>query len=103
MHANLVRKATERRVDAWTQFKVASAVEMGSQSQDVADRRWARTWKEAEGTRPIRARLVAKDYEGPDLCKDNVNIAGYVNRRSPHVQLISPGGIEEVGDLDSAY
>ena len=49
MHADLVRKAKERKLDEWEQFKVFSPVRMGAQAKDVVDTRRALTWEVVEG------------------------------------------------------
>ena len=60
LHADCARKAKERELDVWKQLKVLSPVRRSSQSTDVADARWALTWKEVEGVKAAKARLVAK-------------------------------------------
>ena len=49
LHADLVRKANERKLDEWEQFKVFSPVKMGAQAEDVVNTRWALTWKVVGG------------------------------------------------------
>ena len=49
---------------------------------------------EAEGKQMERARLAAKGYQEPDLKDGNVDIAGFVSRRSSHLQLIPLGPLE---------
>ena len=46
-------------------------------------------------TKTVKARFVATGYQGPDLRDGNVDIAGCVSRRSPHLQLISLGALKE--------
>ena len=91
MHADLARKSKERELEEWEQLKVHSTVEMGGQSKDVVVTRWALTRKEAEGSTTVKARLVAEGYRGPDLRNGDVDIAGCVSRRSPHLQPIYLG------------
>ena len=43
----------------------------------------------------VRARLVAKGNQDPDLREGNVDIAGCESSRSPHLQLIPPGALKE--------
>ena len=66
-HADPAREAKERKLVAWKQFKVLMPVKMDSQSKDVVDTRWALTWREAGGAKTVRARLVAKGYQDPEL------------------------------------
>ena len=44
--------------------------------------RWALTWKEAEGKKTAKARLVATGYQDPDLRDGNIDTAVCVSRRS---------------------
>ena len=92
---DLVRKADEKGLDVWKHVKVFPPVKMGSQSKDVADTRWALTWGVVEGAKTVRARLVAKGDQGPDLRNGNLDIAGCVSRRWPHIQLISLGALKK--------
>ena len=62
---------------------------MGTQTKDVVDTRWVLTWKEVGGKKTEKARLVAEEYQGPDLRDGNARIARCVNGRSPQLQLIS--------------
>ena len=55
------------------------------------DTRWVLTWVEVDGVETVKARLVAKGYQDPDFRMGNVDIAGYVSRRSSHLQVISLG------------
>ena len=49
LHADLARKADERKLDEWDQFEVFSPVKMGAQAEDVVNTRWALTWKVVGG------------------------------------------------------
>ena len=86
MHADLARKAKERKLDAWRQFEIFSPVVM--QSRDVVGARWVLTWKQ------VKARLVAKGYQDPGIRNGNVDIAGYVSRRSSRLQSLSLGALK---------
>ena len=55
---------------------------MGTQTRDVVDARWVLTWKVMEGQRTVKASLVAKGYQDPDLRDGDVDLAGCVSRRS---------------------
>ena len=93
MQADLARNATEGEVYAWRQFEVLPPAQMGAPTQDVQDTRWALTWKNAEGKKMAKARLVPKGYQNQDLKDRNLEIAGCASRRSSHLQLISLGAL----------
>ena len=76
---------------AWEQFRVSPTVETGTESMEMVDRRWVLTWKEVDGVKTARARLVAMGYQDPDLRNGDVDIACCVSRRSSHLRLISLG------------
>ena len=59
-HADLLRMAKERKVDASKKLKVLPPVQMDAQPKDVADTRWVLTWKEVGGKLTATERLVAK-------------------------------------------
>ena len=68
---------------------------IGAQSKDLVDTRWALTGEIGDGVKPVGARLATKGYQDPDLRRGNVDFAGRVSRRSPHVQLISLGALRK--------
>ena len=78
-------------------------MELGSQSKDFADTRWVMIWKGAKIAKTVKARVVAEGYQDPDLRNGAVDIAGCVRRRSPHLPLVFPAGVEEMGDVESGY
>ena len=47
------------------------------------------TWKEEDSLGTAKARKVAKSYEDPDLRNGDVEIAGCLSRRLPHLRLVS--------------
>ena len=63
-------------------------MQVGTQTEDVVETRWVLTWREVEGKKTVKVRFVAKRYQDPDLRDGNVDIAGWVNRRSSHLRLI---------------
>ena len=67
VHADLARKAKERELEARDQFKVSPFVKMGTQPKEMVDARRVLVWKEVDGVKTARARLVAKGYRDPDL------------------------------------
>ena len=87
LHADFARKVKERELDAWKHFKVFAPVETGFQCKDAVGVRWALSWEEAECSKTVKARLVTKGYQGPDLRNGAVAVAGCVGKRSPHSQL----------------
>ena len=99
-HPDLARKATERELEAWDQLKDSSPVKVGAKSKDMVDTCWALTWKEEDGVKTVKARLVARGYQDRYPRNWGVGVAGCVSRRSPRLQLISLWGPEEVAGLD---
>ena len=94
MHANPVRKAKERESDAWRQFKVFFPLQMGAQTKDGVDMRWALTWEEVEGNKTAQARSLAEGYRDPNLKDRNVGIAVCKSRSSSQLQPISLGSLK---------
>ena len=43
---------------------------MGAQSEEMVDTRWVLTWREVDGVKPVKAQLVAKGDQAPDLRND---------------------------------
>ena len=84
-----------------------SLVKLGTQLKDSGDTRRVLTWKEVEGGKTVTARLVAKGYQDSDLRKGNVDIAGYVSRRSSHSQVITFGALKKwplwSSDIENAF
>ena len=95
MRADPARKAKETELEAWEQFKDSPPVVMGAKPKEMVDTRWMLTWKEVAGVITAKARLAAKGHQAPDLCNDNVDIAGCVIRRLSHLQLISLGALKK--------
>ena len=85
--SDLARMAKVRELEAWEHFRVSSPAQPGTKPKDLADTRWVLAWEEVGGERTVKARLVAKGYQG------NVDIAGCVSRRSPHLRAISLGAL----------
>ena len=53
------------------------------------------TWKEVDGAKPVKSRLRTKGYRDLDLRNGDVGILGCASRRSPHLQMILLGALEE--------
>ena len=60
--ATEVIAAKNRELDAWGKFQVFSPISSGKVSKDVVDTRWVLTWKDVEGKRTVKARLVARGF-----------------------------------------
>ena len=58
-------------------------------ARDIAGTRWVLTWKSVEGRRTVKARLVARGFQDPDLAAGLVDTSSCVSHRSSHVQVIS--------------
>ena len=86
---NDVHAAETREVDARSQFKVYSFMELGECDRDVVGTRWVLTWKVADGVKTVRARLLATGYRGPDLKDGLVETSGCVSLRSSRLQVVS--------------
>ena len=91
VRADLARKARRRELEKWEPFKAFSLVRMGARSKEMADTRWAVTWKKVDGVKTAEARLLAEGYQDPDLRNGGVDIACCVCRKSPHLRLIFLG------------
>ena len=93
VRADLVRGAKEWGLVWRRQFKVFAPVKTRAQTEDVADTRWALTWKGAEGNETAKARLVEKGYQGPHLRDGDVDIAGCASDPSSHLRSTALGGV----------
>ena len=87
--SDLARKARVRELEEWGHFRGFSPAQTGNQSKDLTDARCVLTWNEGEGEETVKARLVATEYQDPDLRMGNVDIAGCVSRRSSNLPVIS--------------
>ena len=81
--------ARARELDAWSQFKVYSPMEPGECDEEVVGTRWVLTWKVADGVKTVKACLVAKGYQDPDLEDGLVGTSGCVSLRPSHLQVFS--------------
>ena len=70
---------------------------MDAQPRDTMDAPWVLFWKEVDGAKTAKARLLARGYQDPDPRNCNVDIVGCVSRRWSHLQLISPGALQRSG------
>ena len=86
--ADIAQKAKAGVLEAWEQLKVPPPVKMGAQSKDSVDTRWVLTWKEVDGVKTVGARSAAEGYRDTDLREGDVDTAGCVSRRPPHLQLM---------------
>ena len=59
------------------------------------DTRWVLTWKDLEGKRTVKARLVARGFQDPDLAAGLVDTSSCVSLRSSHLQVISLSALKK--------
>ena len=90
MHA-----AKNRELDAWRKFQVSPPVPQKSVTKEVVETRWVLTWKDLEGKRTVKARLVARGFQGPDLADGLVDTSSCVSLRSSHLQVISLSALKK--------
>ena len=93
--ATEVEAAKNRELDAWGKFQVFSPVPFGTVTKDVVDTRWVLTWKDLEGKRTVKARLVARGFQDPDLAAGLVDTSSRVSVRSSHLQVISLSALKK--------
>ena len=62
-----VGAAKNRELGAWCKFQVFSPVLWKKGAKDIADTRWVLLWKSVEGRRAVKAQLVARGFQDPDL------------------------------------
>ena len=86
--AKEVEAAKGRELDAWCKFQVFSSVPQTTVTKDVVETRWVLTWKDLEGERTVKARLVARGFQDPDLADGLVDPSCRVGLRSSHLQVI---------------
>ena len=84
-----VSSAKQRELDAWAKFQVYSPVPEKKVNKSVVDTRWVLTWKDIDGCRAVKARLVARGFQDPDLAEGLVDTSSCVALRSSHLQVIS--------------
>ena len=87
LHGGMPSAAMEREPDAWGNFKALRPPRRRTHSKSVADTRWALTRRMVDGEEDVKARLVAKSYQGPDPMDGSVDTCG----RSSHLWPISLG------------
>ena len=90
-----VRAAKKRELDAWFKFQVSSPVPQKSATRGVVETRWVLTWKDLDGKRTVKARLVARGFQDPDLAEGLVDTSSCVSLRSSHLQVISLSALKK--------
>ena len=95
MHGDLVASAKMKELEAWGKFKVFSPVKSNSLSKKSVDSHWVLTWKMVEGLKTVKARVVAKGFQDPDLQEGLVDTSGCVRLRSSHLQVISLSALKK--------
>ena len=93
--AKEVAAAMNRQMDAWCKFKVFSPVPWRDVAKDMVDTRWVLTWKLVDGKRTVKARLVARGFQDPDLAAGLVDTSSCVSLRSSHLQVISLSALKQ--------
>ena len=61
----------------------------------MVETRWVLTWKDLEGRRTVKARLVARGFQDPDLAEGLVDTSSCVSLRSSHLQVISLSALKK--------
>ena len=59
------------------------------------DARWVLTWKFFEEQKTVKARLVARGFQYPDLADGLADTSSCVSMRSSHLQVISLGALKK--------
>ena len=59
------------------------------------DTRWVLTWKDLEGKPTVKARLVARGFQDPDLADGLVDTSSCVSFRSFYLQVISLSALKK--------
>ena len=62
-----VLAAKKRELDARGEFQVFPPVLRREVSKGIVDTRWALAWKFFEGQKTVKAKLVARGFQDPDL------------------------------------
>ena len=89
----LARKAKETELGAWERPKVSPPGNLSAESKDLVDTRWALTLEGVVGRKRPKLVCWLMGFQDPDLRDGNVDFAGCVSRRSPHLRLISLGAL----------
>ena len=95
MHADLVKAGKQRELAAWGKLDVFPPRDACKVRKQIVQRRWLLTRKMAEGKKCVKARLVAKCFQGPDLKDGLVDSSGCVSLRSSHLQVAPLSAIRQ--------
>ena len=87
--AELVRTAEIIELDAWKKFGVCEPRRDCNISNQVARTRWVLTWEMAGGRKSVKALLVAKGYQYPDIQEGVAETSGCVHLQSSRLRVIS--------------
>ena len=80
---NLLELAARKKFDVYTKRNACNV------SKEIAQTRWVLTWKMVDGKKRVKAHLVAKGFQGPDLQEGLVGTSGCVSIRSSRLPVIS--------------
>ena len=87
----LVSAAKKGELNDWRKFKIYRPLKGLTPSKSIVDARWATSQKMVDGEKDVEARLVAEEYQGPDLRGGSVDASGRVSLCSSHLEAIFLG------------
>ena len=93
--AKEVDAAKNRELGARCKFQVCPPVPQKSATKGAVETRWVLTWKDLDGKRTVKARLVARGFQDPDLAEGLVDTSSCVSLRSSHLQVISLSALKK--------
>ena len=98
-----VEAAKCRELDDWCKFQAFSPVPSTKVTKDAVETRWVLTWKALEGKRTVKARLVARGLQDPDLAEGLVDTSSCVSIRSSHLQVISLSALKKTENAEPGH
>ena len=85
LHADLVRDARVKELDAWGSSKVLKLLKAGNARNTAVDTRWVLRWKTVDGVKTARVRLAAEGFQDSDLQDGIADTPGCVSLLSSHL------------------
>ena len=79
LHGDLESTAREREVGDWKRVDVFQPVEASALSRSFGDTRLVLIWEMVDGKKNVKARLISKGYQDPDLRGSFVDASGCVS------------------------